>query len=188
MSFTSLLSRLSSSISSTGRLEYGVPRFSLLHGFHYFKIDYTMPKACHSLEIVELGFREMVWCPVDVIGCFFVVAATTDPIEPNFSFESHRLWLTPIVRLPLMQVYLRCGSSTGGVMRQQSGHFISFVIVCQSVPCVCQAFCSHVAKHQSCVLSLHQSRICCLSPVVIFPCHTHSVPNRRLRMSRSIHS
>ena len=38
-----------------------------------YNIDYAMLEACHTLKIVELGFREQVWCPMDVNLYFFVV-------------------------------------------------------------------------------------------------------------------
>jgi hypothetical protein len=41
-------------------------------------------------------------------------------------FDSLRLWLTPIVPMPLTRVCLRCRSSArGGGLRQQNRHFIS---------------------------------------------------------------
>jgi hypothetical protein len=41
--------------------------------------------------------------------------SSLDPaLHKIFFFESLRLWLTPIVRMPLTRVYLRCRSPDGG--------------------------------------------------------------------------
>ena len=51
-----------------------------------------------------------------------------------FSFKLHRLWLTPIARLPLMRVYLRCRSSARGggdeAVKHVSFPFLSTCIIC----------------------------------------------------------
>jgi hypothetical protein len=46
----------------------------------------------------------------------------------SFLFESLRLWLMPIVRMPLIRVYLRCRSSAGGGEEvKYKPHFISLI-------------------------------------------------------------